>query len=93
LASRIEIKCINKSDRMNPHERIQNVGGGTGTNRWKQPEDQTIREIENGTWSYYVTQGGRTVDVIVASRLGRKYLKTVADGESPDNLLSLPECP
>jgi hypothetical protein len=93
MATRAEINCINKSGRMNPHERIQNVGGGFGTNRWKQSEDQTIREIENGSWTYYVTQGGRTVDVIVATRLGRKYLKTVADGESPDNLLSLPECP
>jgi hypothetical protein len=29
---------------------------------------------------------------VVASRLGVKYLKTVRDGESPDNLLSLPDC-
>jgi len=27
------------------------------------------------------------------SRFGNKYLKTVADGEQPNNLLSLPECP
>jgi hypothetical protein len=32
-------------------------------------------------------------DVIVAiSRYGHKYLKTVADGEQPNNLLSLYEC-
>lgn len=93
MASKAEINCINKSDRTNPHERIEKVGGGSGSNRWKQSEDQTIREIENGSWSYYVTRGGSTVDVIVATRLGRKYLKTVADGESPDNLLSLPDCP
>ena len=27
------------------------------------------------------------------SRFGHKYLKTMADGEHPNNLLSLPECP
>jgi len=36
---------------------------------------------------------GHVVDVIVASGLGRKYLKTTADGEQPDNLLALPDCP
>jgi len=30
--------------------------------------------------------------VIVAVHNGRKYLKTAADGYSPDNLLALPEC-
>jgi len=35
----------------------------------------------------------QTVDVVVAkSQYGHKYLKTVADGEQPNNLLSLPEC-
>lgn len=36
---------------------------------------------------------GSVVSVIVAvSRFGNKYLKTEADGEHPNNLLSLPEC-
>jgi hypothetical protein len=31
--------------------------------------------------------------IIAVSPYGHKYLKTQADGEHPDNLLSLPECP
>ncbi len=89
----IQIQCINKSDRYNPHERITHVGGIQNGDRWRLTEDEAIAGIESGKWSFYVTQAGRTVDVIVATRLGRKYLKTVADGEQPDNLLSLPECP
>ncbi|MGO7416641.1 DUF3892 domain-containing protein [Rhizobium ruizarguesonis] len=27
------------------------------------------------------------------SAAGNKYLKTTADGDQPNNLLSLPECP
>jgi len=64
--------------------------GGAG---WKHAEDDAISYIENGVYSCYVNRGGHSVDVIVATRLGRKYLKTRADGERPDNLLALPECP
>ena len=90
-----EIKCINKTPRNDPWDRIQNVGGinPNGT-RWKQSQQQTIQEIESGSWGFYVMQNGRRVDVIVAvSRFGNKYIKTTADGEQPNNLLSLPECP
>lgn len=43
---------------------------------------------------FFVRVGSREVRVIVAeSRYGNKYIKTEADGEQPNNLLSLPECP
>ena len=58
------------------------------------PESQAIRDIKNGTYSFYVERpAGHRVRVIVATRLGVEYLKTEADGEQPDNLLTLPECP
>ena len=95
MASRHEIRCINKSDRANIHERIINIGGLNDDNtRWKLSLPDAIAGIESGKWSFYVTRNGHTVDVIVAlSRYGHKYLKTTADGEEPNNLLSLPECP
>ena len=31
--------------------------------------------------------------VVAVSRFGNKYIKTEADGDQPNNLLSLPECP
>ena len=91
----IEIKCINKSDRHDPHERILFVGGinPNGT-RWHLSQIDAIAGIERGEWTFHVQSGLRRVAVIVAeSRFGNKYLKTEADGEQPNNLLSLPECP
>jgi hypothetical protein len=88
-----EIKCINKSDRYNAHERITHVGG-YGNKQWKITQQEAIDYIEDGTWRFFVMVNGLRADVIVAvSRWGNKYIKTVSDGEQPDNLLSLPECP
>lgn len=42
--------------------------------------------------TFYSFVGGHERNVIVATRNGTKYLKTEADSDTPDNLLSLPEC-
>jgi hypothetical protein len=94
MADSVRVDCVNKTNRTDPHERISHVGGPNpyGT-RWKLAEDEAIAGIERGRWSFYVERpAGHRIAVVVASRLGRKYLKTVADGERPDNLLALPEC-
>ena len=95
MADSVQIRCINKSGRPNPHERILNIGGvNPDGQRWKLTQQQAIDGIEQGRWRFYVSAGGSTVWVVVAvSRYGNKYIKTTADGEQPDNLLSLPECP
>jgi hypothetical protein len=95
MAETHQIKCINKSDRMNPHERIIYVGGTNADgSRWKITQERAIEGIESGEWQFYVSAGGKSVWVIVAvSAAGNKYLKTENDGEHPNNLLSLPECP
>ena len=90
-----QIKCINKSDRYNPHERITHVGGVNPSGiRWKLTQEKAIDGIESGKWTFWVSANGKSVRVVVAkSAAGNKYLKTENDGEHPNNLLSLPECP
>lgn len=93
MASKHQVGCINKHSHGDPHERIKNIGGVSGAERWKISENDAIAGIESGKWAFFVSVGGRSVDVIVASHNGRKYLKTIADGYPPNNLLNLPECP
>ena len=94
MGTPLHISCINKSDRMNPHERILNVGGIRSNGvRWTRSQPQAVADIESNTYNYFVAVGGTSVWVIVAtSRYGNKYIKTMADGDHPDNLLALPEC-
>ena len=88
-----EVKCITKSHRLDPHERILWLGGVySGNLPWKFSQQDVVRLIEAGD-SFKVTRGGHSVKLIVAkSNYGNKYVKTEADGEQPNNLLSLPEC-
>ncbi|MDQ2139572.1 DUF3892 domain-containing protein [Alcaligenaceae bacterium B3P038] len=84
-----QVTCIKKDDRKSAYERISTLGGSN----WQASSDDVITYIERGTHSFYVTKNGSHTDVVVAVRLGRKYLKTRADDSEPNNLLSLPECP
>lgn len=94
MATDLQVKCIKKTNRTDPHERIHGIGGtkGDGT-RWYLSESDAITGIENGTYKFWTSANGKSVRVIIATHNGRKYLKTEADGVHPNNLLSLPECP
>ncbi|WP_093533282.1 DUF3892 domain-containing protein [Stenotrophomonas rhizophila] len=88
------VGCITKVDRFSPYERITAIGGGTILAPWKMPLDEAIQSIELGMLELHTHVGGHRRKVVVATAAsGRKYLRTEADADTPDNLLSLPPCP
>lgn len=91
----IEVRCTTKSDRSAPHERITRVGGFNGSSqRWSLSLHDAIERIESGKWRFFVTRNGQPVDVVVATNGdGAKYIKSAHDGDQPDLLLRLPDCP
>lgn len=94
MATNVQVQCIKKTNRTDPHERIHGIGGvNSDGSRWYLPLNDAIAGIEAGKWSFYTSVGGKSVWVIIANHNGHKYLKTEADGIHPNNLLSLPECP
>ena len=89
----IRVTCINKPDRNSPHEHITHLGNpGAG---WKWTREQVIASIDAGTNTFYVIDPytNKRSDVGVVRPAGRAaYVRTHADGDWNDNLLSLNQC-
>jgi hypothetical protein len=87
------IECTSKKTR--DGRRITHIGGSSADGeRWKLSLEDAIREIESGKASYYCDAGGQSYLMIVAKdQSGAKLIKCLIDGEAPESLLKLPDCP
>ncbi len=84
----IQITCINKTPRNNPHEGITHLGNSSG--KWTR--QQVIAWIDAGANTFYTSSGGNRSNIGVVDGPNGKYLRTHANGYYNDNLLALPEC-
>lgn len=91
--AQVQVRYTHKlPDHYDPHTRILGIAGDAGGG-WYRTTNQVLADLRSGNNSYYVQVGQRAVNVISASHNGQGYIKTEADGYSPDNLLALPEPP
>ena len=84
----VQVKCINKQDRSSTHEGITHLGG----QGWKWTREQVVQSIEAKTNTFFTLEGGRRAEIGVVDGKHGKYVRTRADGQWNDNLLSLVEC-
>jgi hypothetical protein len=90
----VRVTCITKPHPQSPHEHITHLGNPQAN--WKWPVQEVIASIETQTNTFFVIDPytSRRADVGVVSPAGRpKYVRTYADGDWNDNLLSLTQCP
>ena len=90
-----KVTCATKKgDNYDPFERISHIGGYNSNGEFfKIPSDDAIQKIDSRNYEFYVVKDGKNVNVITATRNGKKYLKTESDGYEPNNLLALGDCP
>jgi hypothetical protein len=90
----IRVDCVVRTDRVSPHYRIRAIGGHSRDGEpWRLSEEAAIVAIENERAAFWIEwPEGHRLDVVIAQGLGKRYLKTEPDGESPDSLLLLPDC-
>ncbi len=91
----IRVDCATRTDRVSPYHRIRAIGGvGSDGLRWRLSEEAVIAAIEHDRATFYVERpAGHRLEILVAQGLGKRYLKTESDGEMPDGLLALADCP
>jgi hypothetical protein len=89
----VKVTCITKPHPQSPHEHITRLGNPALG--WKWTREDVIRSIDAGTNTFFVLDpnNGKRSEVGVIRPTGRDpYVRTHADGDWNDNLLSLNQC-
>ncbi len=91
-----QVRCITKLNRYSSHEHITHIGNPYTNPPWKWTREQVIASIDARENTFFVRDPytGKRSEVGVVRPTGRApYLRTYADGDWNDNLLSLEDCP
>jgi hypothetical protein len=90
----LQVTWVDQADHPDHCQRIRHVGGHSGKLKWQHTQAQAIEAIEQGVFVYYVKKDDRVLKLEVGlAPNGCKYLKTQADADAPQLLLSLPKHP
>jgi hypothetical protein len=89
---RYRVTCTQKQEK---HEHIVSLGCYRPDGKYHTfTEADAIARLDGGTDTFYSERpDGHVAEIIVEIREGERYLKTKPDGERPNNLDWLPDCP
>jgi hypothetical protein len=90
----VPVTCITKPDPQSPHEHITHLGNPSVP--WKWTREEVIASIDARNNTFFVVDpytGKRSTFGVVRVPGKRPYLRTYADGDWSNNLLSLNQCP
>ena len=85
----VQVTCINKQPRNNPHEGITHLGGKT----WWWTRQQVVDSINAKSNTFFTMSNGVKAFIGVVEGPNGPYVRTYANDKWNDNLLSLTECP
>jgi Protein of unknown function (DUF3892) len=90
-----EVRWTTKSDKTAPYERILEIGTPTMDGAcYRISHGQAVRDQLSGVKQFGVSVNGVMIGLKVATTPdGHRYLKSMDDGDQPDSLLNLPDCP
>jgi hypothetical protein len=89
-----QVTCITKPHPQSPHEHITHLGNPAGG--WTWTREAVIASIDAKTNTFFVLDpaNNRRADIGVVRETGKApYVRTYADGNWNNNLLSLNQCP
>jgi len=89
----VQVTCITKPNPQSPHEHITHLGNPPV---WVWTREEVIASIETNTNTFFVRDpktGNRSNIGVVRSQGKTPFLRTFADGNWNNNLLSLDQCP
>jgi len=89
MALVLKVKWVDLADHPDPYQRLRHIGGNSRKFEWKHSHAQAIQSIEEELFCYYVEKDARVFKLEVGrTPNGTKFLKTQADGDQSQLLLS-----
>lgn len=88
------VVCITKPNVNSSHEHITEIGYYESALNPKRiiSVDEAIRRIKLNKWEFYVSTASGTAYVEAYPHGAEKYIKTIPDSTTRDNLLKLDQC-
>jgi hypothetical protein len=88
-----EVQCIVKGASLSASERISDVEVKTPQGDRKRYAVADVLEMIKEGDHFTILGGGPDAHLVKATMDGRDYVKANSDGDQPENLLKLGECP